>query len=365
MFASAPLQPPTVIFHLTARFAADGHAQRVNLGVGAYRDAQLRPVVFSAVKRAEALVVAAGNNKEYLPIAGLADFRRAAAELMFGEGCPALADKRLVTTQTLSGTGSLMVGAVLLRRLLPHARIFCSDPTWENHGKVVADAGAGGASGLEYYRYYDAATCSLDEAGLLADLEAMPEGSVVLLHACAHNPTGVDPTQAQWGLIAEACRRRRLLPWFDIAYQGFASGDPEADAWAVRHFVAQGFEMLVSQSFAKNMGLYCERVGALHVLAADPASAAAVQSNIESIVRPMYSNPPAHGARIVAQVLTSEELKKVRSGKGGGAAAAPHLHSMSLPSTFFSRTHMPHDHAHTPCTPCRSGRRSWRSPCSA
>ena len=321
VFASAPLQPPTVIFHLTARFAADGHAQRVNLGVGAYRDAQLRPVVFSAVKRAEALVVAAGNNKEYLPIAGLADFRRAAAELMFGEGCPALADKRLVTTQTLSGTGSLMVGAVLLRRLLPHARIFCSDPTWENHGKVVADAGAGGPGGLEYYRYYDAAGCCLDEDGLLADLGAMPEGSVVLLHACAHNPTGVDPTRAQWALILEACRRRRLLPWFDIAYQGFASGDPAEDAWAVRHFASQGMEMLVSQSFAKNMGLYCERVGALHVVAADAASAAAALSNVEAIVRPMYSNPPAHGARIVAKVLGSAELRAVSAAPPRGAPA--------------------------------------------
>ncbi len=313
VFASTPTLPPTVIFHLTARFNADTHAQRVNLGVGAYRDSQLRPVVFSAVRKAEAAVVSSGANKEYLPIAGLADFRKESARLMFGKGCSAVAEGRVATAQTLSGTGSLTVGALLLRRLLPQARIFCSDPTWENHGKVVADAGAGGPGGLEYYRYYDAATCSLDEEGLLTDLGAMPEGSVVMLHACAHNPTGVDPTQAQWRRIAEVCARRRLTPWFDIAYQGFASGDPEEDAWAVRHFAEAGFEMLVSQSFAKNMGLYCERVGALHVLTADPGSAAAVQTNIESIVRPMYSNPPAHGARIVATVLGSEELAKVRA----------------------------------------------------
>jgi hypothetical protein len=164
---------------------------------------------------------------------------------------------------------------------------------------------------------------------VVADLRAVPEGSIVMLHAVAHNPTGVDPTRAQWALILEACRRRRLLPWFDIAYQGFASGDPAEDAWAVRHFASQGMEMLVSQSFAKNMGLYCERVGALHVVAADAASAAAALSNVEAIVRPMYSNPPAHGARIVAKVLGNAELRAVSGqcaarGEGPGSLRLSH-----------------------------------------
>jgi aspartate/tyrosine/aromatic aminotransferase len=347
VFAAAPTQPPTVIFELTRRYAADAHPQRVNLGVGAYRDARLAPVVFSAVRRAEAQVVAANSNKEYLPIAGLPDFRAGAAALLLGEDCAALREGRVATVQTLSGTGSLTVGAVLLRRLLPRARIFCSDPTWENHGKVVADAGAGGPGGLEHYRYYDASGRCLDEEGLLADLGAMPEGSVVLLHACAHNPTGVDPSRAQWGLVLEACRRRRLLPWFDIAYQGFASGDPSEDAWAVREFARAGLEMLISQSFAKNMGLYCERVGALHFVAADRASASAVLSNVEAIVRPMYSNPPAHGARIVAQVLGSAELRKVRVewGRGAGVTSAQEAAGPIARATLTRPRTRTHSHA--------------------
>lgn len=311
-FEATPLLPPTVIFHLTARFKTDPSPVKVNLGVGAYRDEKLQPVVFSAVRKAEAAVVAAGGDKEYLPIAGLPELRSGAAKLLFGGDCAALAAGRVATAQTLSGTGSLTLGAQLVKRLLPTARLFCSDPTWENHGKVVADAGAGGPGGLEYYRYYDAATRALDAPGLMADLGAVPEGSVVLLHACAHNPTGVDPSREQWGAIAALMKKRRLLPWFDIAYQGFASGDLDDDAWAVRHFVEQGCEMLVSQSFAKNFGLYCERVGALHVVTGSKAAAGAVLSQLEAIARPMYSNPPAHGARVVARVLGDPALNAVR-----------------------------------------------------
>ncbi len=181
---------------------------------------------------------------------------------------------------------------------------------------MVADAGAGL---LEYYRYWDASSRGLDIEGMLADLRAVPEGSIVMLHAVAHNPTGVDPTREEWARIADVMASRRLFPWFDIAYQGFASGDPDEDAWALREFVRRGFEMVVCQSFAKNFGLYCERVGALHVVAADAASAAAVLSNIEVIVRPMYSNPPAHGAKVVARVLGDAALAAVSC--GGGLAA--------------------------------------------
>jgi aspartate aminotransferase len=224
-----------------------------------------------------------------------------------------------VSAQTLSGTGSLTVAAHLLRRLLPAGtRVFCSDPTWENHHAVVADAGLGA---LETYRYWDAKARALDLAGLLADLRAMPEGSVVMLHAVAHNPTGVDPTRAQWAQIADVVAKRKLFTWFDLAYQGFASGDPDADAWAVRDFAARGLEMLVCQSFAKNMGLYCERVGALHVLAADARSAAAVLTHVEVIARPMYSNPPAHGARVVAAVLGTPALDAEWRAELAGAMA--------------------------------------------
>lgn len=181
-----------------------------------------------------------------------------------------MAAGRVATAQALSGTGALTLGAVLIRRLLPPGtRVFVSDPTWENHGKVVSDAGLGG---LETYRYWDASTRALDLAGMLADLRSVPEGSVILLHAVAHNPTGVDPTREQWSRIADVMEKRRLLPWFDVAYQGFASGDPETDSWAVREFVSRGFEMIVAQSFSKNFGLYNERVGALHVVSADAKS---------------------------------------------------------------------------------------------
>jgi len=201
----------------------------------------------------------------------------------------------------------------VLRRLLPPgARAFVSDPTWENHGALLAAAGWGAP---ETYRYWDARARALDLAGLLADLRAVPEGSVVLLHAVAHNPTGVDPTREQWGRIADVMAQRKLLPWFDVAYQGFSTGDPDADAWAVRDFVARGFEMVVAQSFAKNFGLYAERVGAIHVVAADAASAAAVLTHIESVIRPMYSNPPAHGARVVAAVLGDAALNALWRGE--------------------------------------------------
>ena len=194
-----------------------------------------------------------------------------AARLLFGNSCPALAAGRITTAQTLSGTGALTLGALLIRRLLPAGtRVFVSDPTWENHGNLVGNAGLGA---LETYRYWDASTRSLDLAGMLADLRAVPEGSVILLHAVAHNPTGVDPTHEQWERIADVMAKRKLLPWFDVAYQGFASGDPDIDAWAVRLFVSRGFEMIVAQSFAKNFGLYSERVGALHIVSSDPASA--------------------------------------------------------------------------------------------
>jgi aspartate/tyrosine/aromatic aminotransferase len=344
VWAATPQQPPTVIFHLTARFKADSHPKKLNLGVGAYRDDALQPVVFSAVRKAEAAVVAAGYDKEYLPITGLPAFtvrprarrlllrrrraaaasvprhappsssflhashlslQKASARLLFGADCAALNEGRVATCQTLSGTGALTVAAHLVRRTLPGRPVYISSPTWENHGKVLADAGI---ADVRPYRYWDGATRGLDWAGLQADLEDAPEGALVLLHGCAHNPTGVDPSGAQWAALAALCARKRLLPWFDVAYQGFASGDLDADAAPLRAFAAAGLELLACQSFAKNFGLYCERVGALHVLAADAASAAAALSTLEAIVRPMYSNPPAHGARVVAAVLGDAAL---------------------------------------------------------
>ena len=305
LFATTTTLPPTVIFHLGTRFKADVFPKKLNLGIGVYRNEALQSVVFTSVRKAEKEIEEKKVDMDYLPQAGLPEFRIAAARLLFGENSSAILDKRIQTVQSLSGTGALTLASHLIKRILPGRRFFCSDPTWENHGKVVADSGLGM---LEYYRYYDSKTCGLDEHGLLADLEAMPEGSIVLLHAVAHNPTGVDPSRAQWALIADIMKRRSLFPWFDIAYQGFASGDPDEDAWAVREFVSRGFEMIACQSFAKNLGLYSERIGALHIVASDPTSANAVLTQLEHIIRPMYSNPPAHGARVVAQVLQNPTL---------------------------------------------------------
>ena len=207
VFAGAPIMPPTVIFHLTSRFKADTHPKKLNLGVGAYRDEQLRPVVWSSVRKAEAALAVAGNDKEYLPIAGLAEFRTQSAKLLFGASHAVLTDGRLVTAQTLSGTGSLTIAAHTIRRVFPvGTRVFCSDPTWENHNTVVFDAGLGQ---LETYRYWDHKTRGLDFTGMMADLKAVPEGSVILLHAVAHNPTGVDPTkeQCECGMRAAAALR--------------------------------------------------------------------------------------------------------------------------------------------------------------
>lgn len=238
----------------------------------------------------------------------LFDLQTESAKLIFGNESPVLAEKRVATVQSLSGTGALTLAAHAIKRLLPGRRIFCSNPTWENHGKVIHDAGL---PELQYYRYYDPKTCGFDCKGMMEDLRSYPEGSIILLHAVAHNPTGVDPSQDEWKQIAQVMKERQLIPWFDCAYQGFASGDLDADAWSIRYFVEQGFEMFVCQSFAKNFGLYNERVGALHVVADDSESAHAVLTNLESIVRPMYSNPPQHGARIVSTILKNPDLNAV------------------------------------------------------
>lgn len=207
----------------------------------------------------------------------------------------------------MSGTGALRIGAEFLRRHLNRKVFYYSDPTWENHHKVFMDAGFEQAN---TYEYWDQTKRVLNIDGLLADLEKAPEGAVIILHACAHNPTGCDPTQEQWIRIADLMERRKLFPFFDSAYQGFASGDPDNDAWAVRYFVKRGFELFCSQSFAKNFGLYCERVGNLTVVSKSSSVKEAVQSQFTWLVRGMYSNPPAYGSRIVSTVLNNAALRK-------------------------------------------------------
>jgi aspartate aminotransferase len=244
------------------------------------------------------------KNKEYLSIVGLADFNKLSAKLILGADSPAILESRVTTVQCLSGTGSLRVGAEFLARHYRERSIYIPVPTWGNHPKIFTLAGLS----VKTYRYYDPATRGLDIQGLLEDLGAAPSGAIVLLHACAHNPTGVDPTPDQWEQIRQLMRSKALLPFFDSAYQGFASGSLDEDAHSVRTFVADGGELLAAQSYAKNMGLYGERVGALSIVCKTGDVASRVESQLKLVIRPMYSNPPIHGASIVATVLKNSDM---------------------------------------------------------
>ncbi|KAI9175637.1 Aspartate aminotransferase, cytoplasmic [Blastocladiella emersonii ATCC 22665] len=304
-FAEIPLAPQDSIFAITAGFKADTDAKKINVGVGAYRDDDAKPWVLPVVKKAEHIVVNdATLDHEYLPIEGLKSFTDAAARLILGADSPAIAEGRVASVQTISGTGAVRLGADFLARFRKGAKVLISNPTWANHRAIFADAGF---AEVADYAYYHTETRGLDLEGMLRDLRAAPEGSIVVLHACAHNPTGVDPTPAQWATIADVMAAKRHVAFFDCAYQGFASGDVDRDAQAVRFFATK-MELLVAQSFAKNFGLYNERCGNLSVVAASPAVAGAVRSQMAKLQRAAISNPPAFGARIVSTVLNNPDL---------------------------------------------------------
>uniref|UniRef100_A0A3P9IL12 Aspartate aminotransferase n=2 Tax=Oryzias TaxID=8089 RepID=A0A3P9IL12_ORYLA len=311
VFGEVPQAPPVAVFKLTADFREDSHPQKVNLGVGAYRTDDCQPWVLPVVKKVERLIVEDGSlNHEYLPILGLPEFRSAASKVALGDDSAAIQEGRVGAVQCLGGTGALRIGADFLRRWYNGVNntatpVYVSAPTWENHNGVFTDAGF---KDIRPYHYWDAAKRGLDLAGLLDDLEKAPEHSVFVLHACAHNPTGTDPTQEEWKTIAEIMKRRKLFAFFDSAYQGFASGDLDKDAWAIRFFVSEGFELFIAQSFSKNFGLYNERVGNLTVVAKDGENLTRTLSQMEKIVRTTWSNPPSQGARVVSRTLNSPEL---------------------------------------------------------
>ncbi|KAK4485873.1 hypothetical protein RD792_008524 [Penstemon davidsonii] len=293
------------ILGVTVAYNKDPSPVKLNLGVGAYRTEEGKPLVLNVVRRAEQMLVNDNSRvKEYLPIVGLADFNKLSAKLILGADSPAIQENRVTTVQCLSGTGSLRIGAEFLSRHYNQHIIYIPQPTWGNHPKVFALSGIT----VKFYRYYDPATRGLDFQGLLEDLGSAPSGAIVLLHACAHNPTGVDPTPQQWEQIRQLMRSKALLPFFDSAYQGFASGNLDSDAHSVRIFVADGGECLVAQSYAKNMGLYGERVGALSIVCRTPDVAGRVESQLKLVIRPMYSNPPLHGASIVARILKDSNM---------------------------------------------------------
>ncbi|CAN4081485.1 unnamed protein product [Withania somnifera] len=303
-FEGITMAPPDPILGVSEAFMADSNELKLNLGVGAYRTEDLHPYVLNVVKKAENLMLERGENKEYLPIEGLAAFNKVTAELLFGSDNPVLLQKRVATIQGLSGTGSLRIAAALIERYFPGSKVLISSPTWGNHKNIFNDARVPWSE----YRYYDPKTVGLDFAGMIEDIKAAPEGSFILLHGCAHNPTGIDPTPEQWEKIADVIQEKNHIPFFDVAYQGFASGSLDEDASSVRLFAARGMELLVAQSYSKNLGLYGERIGAINVLCSSADAATRVKSQLKRLARPMYSNPPIHGARIVANVVGTPEL---------------------------------------------------------
>jgi len=297
---------PIEVFQLNKQFAEDNFEKKVSLGVGAYRTEEGLPWVLPVVRLAEKNLTADDTlNKEYFPVLGLEKFSFLATKLLLGGHCPAFIEQRAFGVQSLSGTGALRIGCEFLKNVLKYETIYVSKPTWGNHHLLFKNTGF---KNIREYRYWNQEELCLDIKGLMEDLSNAPENSIILLHACAHNPTGCDPTQDQWKQIADLMEEKKLFPFFDSAYQGFASGDLEKDAWAVRYFVQRGFELFCAQSFAKNFGLYNERVGNLTIVSNNTNKPALIKSQMALIVRGMYSNPPGHGAKIVSYILSNPDL---------------------------------------------------------
>ncbi len=304
LFSAVPLAPRDPILGLTEAFQADTNPNKVNLGVGVYQDGTGKLPLLECVRQAEQRLAEDPKPRGYLPIDGLPGYTKAVRELVFGADSAVVAAGRVVTVQALGGTGALKIGADFLRRFDPDAKVLISDPSWENHEALFTRAGFT----VETYRYYDADARGVDFEGMLADLAAAPAGTIVVLHACCHNPTGYDLTEQQWGSVIETVTRAGLVPFLDMAYQGF-SESLDADGAVVRRFAETGLPLLVSTSFSKSLGLYGERVGALSVVCADAEEAARLLSQDKIVIRTNFSNPPTHGAQLAATVLADPELR--------------------------------------------------------
>jgi aspartate/tyrosine/aromatic aminotransferase len=301
MFDALEALPADAILGLIAEFNKDPRAEKIDLGVGVYRTADGHTPVLDAVKVAEQRILDTQDSKAYLGTAGNPDFNAAMQSMTFGDAEDA---ERLVTVQAPGGSGALRVAAALLMAAEKNASVWVSDPTWNNHVPLLGGAGLK----LEPYPYYDTERHIIRTDAMLAALSEIDEGSVVLFHACCHNPSGLDPSEDEWRAITDIIVERRLLPFIDMAYQGFARGVDE-DAFAVRHMAARVPEMIVSNSCSKNFGLYRDRVGALSVLARDTDTAAIIRSQLSSIARTIYSMPPDHGGAIVATILGDDSLR--------------------------------------------------------
>ena len=306
IFSAVEMAPRDPILGLNETFNADPRTTKVNLGVGVYFDDSGKIPLLNAVKAAEQARLASMPSRGYQPIDGLAAYNKAVQVMLFGQDSPLLAEGKVVTAQALGGTGALKVGADYLKRLLSDATVYISDPSWENHRAIFENAGFP----VDIYPYYDAATRGVDFAAMNSRLATLPAGSIVVLHACCHNPTGADLSEAQWREVIEVVKARGLVPFIDMAYQGFADGIAE-DALALNLFVASGLQFFVSTSYSKSFSLYGERVGALSVVTASKDESARVLSQIKRLIRSNYSNPPTHGGAVVAAVLASAELRQM------------------------------------------------------
>ena len=304
LFDKITAAPADPILGLGEAFKAEKRPEKVNLGIGVYKDAAGKTPVLKAVKAAETRLLAEEQSKNYLTIDGVAAYNAETQKLLFGEGSEVIAARRAKTAQSLGGTGALRVAAEFIKRQTGAQNVWISVPTWPNHNAIFNAVGIN----IRDYRYYDKASHSLDWDGMIADLSEAEAGDVVLFHGCCHNPTGIDPTPEQWEKLAELSAQKGWLPLFDFAYQGFANGIEE-DAYGLRAFAKRNPELLVASSYSKNFGMYNERVGAFTVVAESEETANRAFSQVKAIIRTIYSNPPSHGGNTVAMVLQDPALK--------------------------------------------------------
>ncbi|HET6385397.1 MAG TPA: amino acid aminotransferase [Armatimonadota bacterium] len=303
-FATIEQAPADPILGLTEAFRADPDPRKVNLGVGVYQDEAGKVPTLDVVREAEERLLKNAGSRTYLPIDGAPAYNRLVQELLLGPGSRLLSEGRVVTIQAPGGTGALRVGADFLRRFFPGREIRISQPSWENHRAIFEAAGFT----VNTYRYYDAESHGLDFEGMMNSLAAMPDGSIVVLHACCHNPSGVDLNADQWKVVVDLFRTRSRIAFLDFAYQGLGAGIDE-DAYAIRAFAEAGIPCLISSSFSKSFSLYNERVGALSLQVGSAEEAQRVRSQLKRVIRTNYSNPPAHGAQVVALVLGDPDLR--------------------------------------------------------
>jgi aromatic-amino-acid transaminase len=305
LFSSVQLAPKDPIFGLTEAYVADQNPEKVNLGVGVYYTDEGKVPLLKAVIEAEKEIVAKQSPRSYIAIEGPSPYNMGVQKLLFGEDSPLIKEGRVVTAECLGGTGALRVGGDFVRRIEPNVPAAISNPSWENHRGVFE---AAGYEVLEY-NYFDSKTRGVDFAGMVKSLESFPKRTLVVLHVCCHNPTGADLTKEQWLKVIEICRERDLIPFLDMAYQGFAQGIAE-DGLAARLFAESGMSFFVSSSFSKSFSLYGERVGALSIVTQSRDESARVLSQLKRVIRTNYSNPPTHGGAIVAAVLNNPSLRQ-------------------------------------------------------